>query len=182
MAVLAPAEAAAIVVQIDAAPRVALLTDRVELAGKGFCGDADANRVTIAGEPALVVGSSPAALVAIPPAETTAGPAEVRVSCGKQAAEPFSITFVTLELQADSAPLTPGTHRTLTVHLRGSLAKIMLEARNLAPEVALLNGGNPARQASSGGTENTAHFELVGKQKGSFLISIRVAPTMGRPR
>jgi hypothetical protein len=180
--ILTPTEAAATAMEVEAAPRVAMLTDRVEIAGKGFCGDADANQVTMGGAPALVVASSPAALIAVPPAEIAAGQAEVRVSCGKQAAQPFSITFVTLELQADSSPLGPGTHRTLSVRVSGTSGKVMLEARNLAPDIATLSGGNPARQASSGGAENVGRFELVGKQKGSFLISIRLAPTLGRPK
>ncbi len=67
------------------------------------------------------------------------------------------------------------------MRLRGTTAKIALEARNLAPEIAELTGGNPVRASSSGGTENFAQFEVVGRKNGSFLISIRLVPSLGRP-
>ena len=67
------------------------------------------------------------------------------------------------------------------MRVRGTAAKIALEARNLAPEIAELSGGNPARTSSSGGAENLGKFEVVGQKNGSFLISIRLVPFLGRP-
>jgi len=93
---------------------------------------------------------------------------------------PFSITFLSLGLEADSAPLSPGEHRTLTVRVTVTNAKVPLEARNLSPEIAELSGGNPAKAASSGGAENSAKFELVGRARGNFLISLRLLPTGAR--
>jgi len=60
-------------------------------------------------------------------------------------------------------------------------AKVALEAKNLAPEIADLSGGNPLRTSSSGGSENLAKFEVVGRKTGSFLMSIRLVPSAGRP-
>jgi hypothetical protein len=180
-AILSPSEAASGSIEVSSAPQVVSLTDRFEIFGKSFCGDADANQVTIAGQPALVLASSPAALIVLPPQELHAGSAAVEVSCTKRPSPPFSITFVGLELQADSSPLKPGEHRALTVRVRGTVAKIALEARNLAPEIAELAGGNPARGSSSGGTENSATFEVVGRKNGSFLISIRLVPSLRSP-
>jgi len=65
-------------------------------------------------------------------------------------------------------------HRQLSVHVRGTTSKITLEARNLAPDIAELTGGNPLRVSSSGGEENVARFEVVGRKRGSFLVSIRL--------
>jgi hypothetical protein len=84
-----------------------------------------------------------------------------------------------------------------------------MEARNLAPDIAELfgsnsmragdnpvgaggspvqaganparAGGNPVRALSSGEAENLARFEVVGRKNGSFLISIRLVPWLGRP-
>jgi hypothetical protein len=42
-AILTPAEASTSSMEISSAPRFASLTDRFEIFGKGFCGDADAN-------------------------------------------------------------------------------------------------------------------------------------------
>jgi hypothetical protein len=181
-AILPPGEAASTAMEISSVPRVASLSDRFEILGKGFCGDADANQVTIGEQPAIVLASSPSALVVLPPAELQPGVAGVEVSCAKRQSPPFSVTLVGLDLEADSSPLKPGEHRTLTVHVRGTIAKIALEARNLAPDIAELSGGNPVRASSSGGAENLTKFEVLGRKNGSFLISIRLVPVLSRPQ
>ena len=180
-AVIPPAEAASSSPDIASAPRVASLEDRFEILGSGFCGDADSNQVSVASHPALVLASSPVSLVVLPPMDLGPGPAPVEVSCAKHTASPFPVTFATLNLEADSSPLKAGERRTLTVRVRGTTAKIPLEARNLAPDVAELSGGNPVRMASSGGAENLARFELIGRKNGSFLISIRLVPAFAPP-
>jgi hypothetical protein len=180
-AILSPAEASSASLQVSSAPRVASLTDRFEIFGKGFCGDADANRLTIAGQTALVLAASPTALVVLPPPELQPGAAAVVVSCAKREPAAFSVTFVGLDLEADASPLKPGEHRTLAVRVRGSTAKVTLEARNLAADIAELAGGNPVRAVSSGGAENLAKFEVVGRKSGNFLISIRLVAWSGRP-
>jgi hypothetical protein len=38
------------------------------------------------------------------------------------------------------------------------------------------------RRFSSGEEENTARFEVIGRKNGTFLISIRLVPTLGRPQ
>jgi hypothetical protein len=180
--ILNPTEASSPAIEISAAPGFASLSDRFELSGRSFCGDADANKVTVAGLPALVLASSPTSLVVLPPTELDSGEASVVVSCGKNDSPRFSIRFVALTLEANSSPLAPGDHRTLTVRVRGTTARIALAAHNLAPEIADLIGGNPARVSSSGGAENTAQFQLTGKQRGTFVVSIRLLPTQSAPR
>src|SRR5213082_3124855 len=59
--ILSPGGAASDSLEVFSAPRVASLADRFEILGKGFCGDADANQVAIAGQPAMVLASSPTA-------------------------------------------------------------------------------------------------------------------------
>lgn len=180
-AILPSGEAASTSLEVSSAPRVASLTDRFEILGKSFCGDADANQVTIAGQSAFVLASSPVALVVLPPPDQKPGSVAVEVSCAKRHARPFSISLVGLELEADSSPLKPGEHRALTVRVRGTGAKVVLEARNLAPEIAELSSSNPARTSSSGGAENLGKFEVVGRKNGSFLISIRLVPSLRGP-
>jgi hypothetical protein len=179
--VVSPSEAVTSSMEIVGTPSVASLTDRFELLGRGFCGDADANQVTIGDQPALVLASSPASLVILPPMDLEAGTAKVEVACAKRQAPAFSMTLVELELQADSSPLKPGERRALYVHVRGSEAKVSLEARNLAPRIAELAGGNVVRASSTGGTENLARFHLTGRKNGSFAISIRLVPSLTRP-
>jgi hypothetical protein len=181
-AVIPPSEAASSPVEIASVPRVATLTDRFELVGRGFCGDADSNQVLVAGHPALVLASSPVSLVVLPPMDLGPGPAAVSISCANHQAPAFAVAFAALDMEADSSPLKPGEHRALTVRVRGTMAKIALEARNLAPEIAELSGGNPIRLSSSGGAENFARFDLIGRKNGSFLISIRLVPSFARPQ
>jgi len=174
--ILSPEEVPSSSQEVTLAPRVATVSDRFELSGHGFCGDADANKVNIGGAPGLVLAASPAYLAVLPPAEMNPGRALVEVSCGPRKAT-FTVLFVGLELEASGAALAPGEHRELTVRVRGTTEKIRLEARNLSPDVADLQGGTTVRAASSGGADNVARFTLQGKQHGSFLISIRlVAP------
>jgi len=165
---------------VTAAPRIASMTDRFALDGEGFCGDADANHVMVGGLAGLVLASSPASLIVLPPADLEPGPAQIKVSCGQKNADPFVIVFVSLELEAKSGSLTPGEHRSLVVRVRGSTDKINLEARNLSASVADLRGGATVRATSSGGDDNVAKFEVVGKARGNFTIAIRLlAPLAG---
>jgi len=181
-AVLTAAEASAASIEVLSVPRVASLNDRFEVAGRGFCGEADANQVTIGGEAALVLASSPASLAVLPPADLAPGPRTVEIACAKRTAAAFSVIFVALELEADSSPMAPGEHRTLNVHVRGTSAKVVLEARNLAPEIAEMSAGTVVRLSSSGGADNVGRFEVVGRKHGSFLISLRLMASTGSPR
>ena len=178
--ILADSGAASTPIEITSVPALASLADRFELAGRGFCGDADANQVAISGAKALVLASSPTSLIVLPPADLEPGRASVDISCAKRTGPPIEIVFVSLALEADSSPLKPGEHRALTVRVRGTTGKVALEARNLAPDIAELAGGNPVKASSSGGAENLAHFEVVGRKRGNFLISIRLATPFRR--
>jgi len=175
-------EAPSATLEVSLAPRLASLSDRFEFMGHGFCGDADANHVLIHGSPGLVLASSPAYLAVLPPADLQAGPAQVQVMCGQKSSPPFTVVFVSLELEAGNAALAPGEHRKLMVRVKGTTTKVNLEARNLAPEVAELQGATPVRAVSAGGADNVASFELVGKQRGSFVISIRLLAPLSAPR
>jgi hypothetical protein len=174
-----PAEASA--PKVDLAPRIASVVDRFDVTGSGFCGDADKNNVTINGQPALVLASSPNSLTILPPLDPPTGLVEVSVTCAKQEAATFKILFVALKLEADTSPLQPGQKRTLRVGVTGTQEKIQLEARNLSPDIAELEGGNPSRVFSSGEAENKVEFHVTGKKRGNFLISIRLVPVMTKP-
>jgi hypothetical protein len=181
--ILAPTDVPSATEVVTAAPRVASIADRFELLGHGFCGDADANHVSIGGLSGLVLASSPGSLTILPPAELEPGSATVKLACGQKATDAFTMVFVSLELEANGngTALAPGEHRTLTVHVRGTNAKVGLEAHNLAPEVADL-GGSVVKAQSSGGADNVAKFELIGKQHGNFTVSIRLLTPLSAPR
>ena len=180
--ILSPTDVPSANAAVTQAPRIASIADRFEILGHGFCGDADANKVTISGLPGLVLAASPGSLTVLPPTDMDPGPAIVKASCGQKSAEPFRIVFVSLDLEASTAPLAPGEHRTLTVHVHGSALQVNLEAHNLAPDIAALTGGNSVKATSSGGADNVAHFELIGNQRGSFTVSIRLVSPLAPPK
>ncbi|HKN73857.1 MAG TPA: hypothetical protein VJW94_01670 [Candidatus Acidoferrum sp.] len=179
--ILPPSETTATSMQVDSIPQIASITDRLEITGQAFCGDADTNQITVSGAPAFVLASSPTSLVMLPPPDLQPGRASVDISCAKRYGPPLEVVFVALTLEADSSPLAPGVHRQLTVRVRGTTSKVDLEAKNLAPDIAELTGGNPLRFSSSGGWENVAHCEVVGRKRGSFMISIRMLSSPPRP-
>jgi hypothetical protein len=158
------------------APHFASLSDRFELQGHGFCGDADKNIVQVNGETALVLAASSESVTVLPPENLEPGPADVTVTCNKGPASTGRMIFLSLALEADNSPMQPGQKRTLAVRIAGTHDKVTLEAHNLAPEVAELAGGNPAKAISTGGQENVASFSLAGKQHGNILVSIRLMP------
>jgi hypothetical protein len=169
--------------EVELSPRAVSLSDRLEVSGHGFCGDADSNKVMMGGLAGLVIAASPAWLAVVPSPEQTPGPASVEIACGQKKVSPFTVVFVNLELEASNAPLAPGERREVLVRIKGSTAKLRLEARNLAADVAeLQGGGKTVRVMSTGGAENVAKFELIGKKKGSFVISIRLVASPEVPQ
>jgi hypothetical protein len=176
--ILTHTEAPASPTQVALVPRFASLADRFELSGSGFCGDADENRVRVGGKAGLVLASSPAYLIVLPPEDLTFGAATVEISCGQQSSAPFSLSFVELSLEANSSPLSPGEHRALTVRVHGTDSKVPLQARNLAPAVARLAGGKGEEISSTGGPDNYARFDLVGMGRGNFAVAIQLVPDL----
>lgn len=179
MTILTPVEAPPNQLVVRLAPRVAALGDRFELWGSGFCGDADANRVTIGGKPVLVLAASPASLVVLPPDDLPPGPATVSVTCGQRTATAFSVTFVGLAVDASRVPMAPGERRALAVWIHGTEESLTIEARNFAPEIAQFSAGTTVRVTSTGGAENLARFDLTGLKRGNFLISFRLVTALG---
>jgi len=181
--VVSPAESPTSSMEVELSPRVVSLSDRLEVSGHGFCGEADSNRVMMGGLPGLVIAASPASLSMVPSPEQAPGPASVDITCGQKKVLPFTVVFVNLELEANNAPLAPGERRDVVVRIKGSTAKLRLEARNLAPDVAELQGGGKTQRVmSTAGAENVAKFELIGKTKGSFVISIRLVAVPEMPQ
>src|SRR4029077_6205718 len=89
------------------APHFASLSDRFELQGHGFCGDADKNVVLVNGQAAFGLASSSEAMMVLPPEELNAGHWVVRVSCNKTAAIGVGVPFLSLPGEADNSPLQP---------------------------------------------------------------------------
>jgi hypothetical protein len=162
--------------RVTSYPRVAVISDRFEVTGSGFRGEADANHATVGGQPALILAASPVSLVILPGPELRTGATKFQLESSGQKTSELPITLVSLALSATSARLEAGERQKLSVEVQGSTERLVIEARNLAPELSELPRGNPLRMVTSGGEKNTAQFEVVGRKAGDFLVSIRLVP------
>ncbi len=163
-------------VQVFDYPRVISVSDRFAVDGVGFRGEADVNHVTLAEQPALVLAASPVALVLLPGPRATVGPTQLLIEVGGRSPGPLPVTLVSLELTAPTKQFAQGEKGKLTVHVHGTSQRLVIEARNLTPDVIELPRGNVQRVTSSGGPLNVAEIELQGVRVGDFSLSVRLVP------
>src|SRR2546427_5205810 len=131
--VLPAAESGPAGLRVASYARVVSLSDRFEVSGNGFQGDAGANRVTIGGKAALVAAASTIALVVIPAPGLDAGPAQFTVESEGRTSGPLPVTLVSLELSASKERLAAKEPGVLTVRVRGRSGRLVREARHLSP-------------------------------------------------
>lgn len=161
---------------VDRIAPIVAVNDRFSVGGFGFRGQADANRVLLGEQPAIVLAASPLELILIAAPGTAPGSTQLHLEVGEGKTEPVSLTLVAFEIAAEKAQLAPKEKGQLTVHVRGTWQRLDLEARNLTPDVVKLKNGNVQRVLSSGGTENVATLALEGRRAGAFSISVRLVP------
>jgi hypothetical protein len=163
-------------------PRLIQLGDVFHVTGTGLRGEAEADRVLLGDEPALVLAASPIALVVQPGSRLAPGAAQLVVEVTGRSPGRVPVTLVALEVSADKAQLAPREKGTLTVRILGTEQRLMVEVRNLTPEVVTVSRGNLHRVVSSGGASNSAVVNLRGKNEGDYSISLRlIPPAAGTP-
>jgi len=161
---------------IEHFPPVVSLHSWFVLRGSGFQGEADANRVTVGDQPALVLAASPVALIVQPSPRSPRGLTQLLVQVGGRDHGPVPITVVMLEIGSGKTRLGPGEQAELVVRVRGTAQRVELEIRNATPETVTLAGGDTQRVSTRGGPDNTATVKMVGRAGGSFFISVRLMP------
>jgi len=171
-----PADDAPKEIRLGEVPVVAALHDRFTITGTGFPGDADAVRVTIGSEPALVLAASPVTLVLMTAPRTPPGPAQIAVASGDAKSAPQPITIVVLEITFDRPRFAPKEKGMLTVRVRGSEQPQEIELRNLAPQILRMEKADVLRIRTGGGSDNFAAVEVEGRAAGEFLVSARLIP------
>lgn len=154
--------------------RVVALDDHIVVRGSGFRGDADINRATLGGRPALVLASSPVALVLQPGAGAVLGPADLVIDVAGSKSGPLAVTLVSLEITPPTGQLAEGKNGELIVHVNGTGQKVPLAVENLSAGAVELLKGNFQRVTSSGGAQNTAVIALRAIRAGDFSVSVRV--------
>lgn len=163
-------------VSIASYPRAIAIHDRFSLEGYGFRGAADANHVTLNGDPCLVVASSPVSLVVLPGPRVPIGEIPLRVNVGGMSAGEFPVSAVMLEINGPTEAANAGSTGKLIVRAIGTSEPLLLEIRNASPGVVQLAKGNVQRLKTSGGEENAAPVEVKFVTGGNYLVFARLLP------
>jgi hypothetical protein len=151
------------------------LKDRFSICGGGFRGDADANRVTMNGDRALVVAASPECLVVLPSPRATPGPARLSVdSAGGQ--RNANTTLVSLQFEEPQPAPVPGERSQLTLHVEGSDSPLAITITNETPGVLSFLHGDTQELKTSGGARNIAQVEISALRSGDFSFSAKLIP------
>jgi len=154
---------------------VVSLKDRFSICGGGFRGDADADRVTMNGDRALVVAASPECLVVLPSPRATPGPARLSVdSAGGQ--RTVTTTLVSLQFEEPQPAPVPGERSQLTLHVEGSDSPLAITITNETPGVLSFLHGDTQELKTSGGTRNIAQVEISALRSGDFSFSAKLIP------
>ncbi len=162
-------------------PGVIARDDRFEIDGTGFRGDAERDRVLIAGQPALVLAASPVALVLLPNPHTPAGPAQLHIDAAGQTFVGSPIVVVSLDVSGPSEALATGRHTAFVLRVMGTSAPLVVEVRNAAPGVIRLAEGDLQRVETSGGASNVATIVFTALKAGDYSLTARVIPGAALP-
>ncbi|HTV58362.1 MAG TPA: hypothetical protein VMJ93_05775 [Verrucomicrobiae bacterium] len=174
--------AAALVDQAPSAPANSLavdarvsLKDTFSICGGGFAGDAEANRVQLRGEPALVLAASPECLVVLASPQTKPGPAAVSVKT-PMAERAGETTLVALQYAAPEPPLLAQKKSRLVVTAVGTEDPVRIRIQNESPGVLQFSHGDQQELNTSGGAANQASFEVEAIRSGDYSFQARIVP------
>lgn len=156
-----------------ALPSIISRRDRFSICGGEFHGDAEADRVRINGDPALVLAASPECLVVLPGLNVQPGPAKILISAGT-AEWSASATVVSLEFDPPNPPLIPLKHSSLIVRVRGTDQPLAIVVENKTPGVLRFLRGDTQELKTSGGSPNTASIEVKTLRSGDFSFQARL--------
>ena len=159
-----------------AVPAVISLKDRFTICGGGFRGDADANRVTMNGDRALVVASSPECLVVLPSPRATPGAAKLAVNSPGNDRN-ATTTLVSLQFEAPQTAPVPGQRSELTVHVEGSDAPLNVTIQNETPGVLEFLKGDTQEVRTAGGSRNIAQVQIGAIRSGDYSFSAGLVPS-----
>jgi hypothetical protein len=160
-----------------AVPPVISLKDRFSICGGGFRGDADENRVTMNGDRALVVASSPECLVVLPSPRATPGPAKLSIESSGTLRN-ANTTLVSLQFEAPQAAPLPGQRGELTVHVEGSDAPLDVTIQNETPGVLEFLKGDTQEVRTTGGAHNIANVAIGAIRSGDYSFTAKLVPSL----
>lgn len=138
-------------------------------------GHADADHVTMNGQPALVLAASPDCLQVLPPLHAAAGPAAIAIEAPGVKWK-ASTTLVSLLFEPPQPALRPGQKGTLIVHLLGSREKLSLMIENRSPDVLHFVRGDSQQLRTSGGQQNSVDVKVQAIRSGDFSFHAFLVP------
>jgi hypothetical protein len=148
------------------------LKDRFAICGGDFRGDADANRVKINGERALILAASPECLIALPGPKASPGPAIITVQTA-DVQRTAATTLVSLEFDPPEPALAPGKKSKLIVRAKGVNQPLRIMVENQTPGVLRFLRGDTQALHTSGGENNFAEIEVQAIRSGDFSFHAR---------
>jgi hypothetical protein len=154
---------------------VVSLKDWFTIRGAGFRGEADANRVKINGERALVLAASPECLIVMPGPKAVTDPAKVEVQTGESRWS-ADTTLVSLEFAPPQPPLTPEKKSRLPVRVQGTAQTLRIVVENETPGVLQFARGDSQELRTSGGADNFTEVEVQAVRSGDFSFHARLVP------
>jgi hypothetical protein len=169
--------------QAASVPPVVSQVDRFSICGGGFRGDVDANRVSINGERAFVLASSPECIVVLASPRALPGPANIAIeTAGAQ--RTASTTLASLHFDPPLPPLVPEKRSRLALHVQGTDQALRVWVENQTPGVLRFLHGDRQEVLTSGGPQNSAEIEVQAVATGDFSFHGRIlaAPDAGMAR
>ena len=157
--------------------------DRFSVCGGGFRGDVDANRVSINGERAFVLASSPECIVVLASPRALPGPAKLAIeAAGAQWSA--ATTLASLHFDPPLPPLVPEKRSKLALHVQGTDQALRVWVENQTPGVLRFLRGDRQEVLTSGGAQNSAEIEVQAVATGDFSFHGRIlaAPDAGVAR
>jgi hypothetical protein len=157
--------------------------DRFSVCGGGFRGDVDANRVSINGERAFVLASSPECIVVLASPRALPGPAKLSIETPGAQWAAFT-TLASLHFDPPLPPLVPEKRSKLALHVQGTDQALRVWVENQTPGVLRFLRGDRQEVLTSGGVQNSAEIEVQAIATGDFLFHGRIlaAPEAGIAR
>jgi hypothetical protein len=157
--------------------------DRFSVCGGGFRGDVDANRVSINGERAFVLASSPECIVVLASPRALPGPAKLSIETpgGQWTA---TTTLASLHFDPPLPSLVPEKRSKLALHVQGTDQALRVWVENQTPGVLRFLRGDRQEVLTSGGPQNSAEIEVQAIATGDFSFHGRIlaAPDAGIAR
>ena len=157
--------------------------DRFSVCGGGFRGDVDANRVSINGDRAFVLASSPECIVVLASPRALPGPAKLAIeAAGAQWSA--TTTLASLHFDPPLPPLVPEKRSKLALHVQGTDQAVRVWVENKTPGVLRFLRGDRQEVLTSGGPQNSAEIEVQAVATGDFSFHGRIlaAPDAGVAR